>query len=56
MHNKAYRHVAHRGNGCEWVDAGQKLVRVGGRGLKMNGSDLKMSGSGWDWLGVDGSG
>ena len=47
MH-KTYRHVVHGGNGCEWADAGRKLVRVGESELKMSGSELKMSGSGWE--------
>ena len=48
------RHITNGGNGCKWVDAGWKLVRVGGSGLKMSGSELKMSGSGcaseWQWV------
>ena len=54
MH-KAYGHVLHEGNGCEWVDAGWKLVRVGGIGLKMSENGLKwveVGGSGWKWLGA----
>ena len=47
MH-KAYGHVVHGGNGCEWVDADWKLVRVGGSGLKMGES-------GWEWVEVVGS-
>ena len=47
MH-KAYRDVVQGGNGCEWVDAGWKLVRDGRSGLKMSWSGLKMSGSGWE--------
>ena len=39
----------HGENGCEWVDAGWKLVRGGGSGLRM-------SGSGWDRMGVGGVG
>ena len=52
MH-KGYRHVAHGGNGCKWVNAGLKLVRVIGIELKMSGSGLKMCGSGWEWVGED---
>ena len=52
---KAYGHVVHGGNGCEWVDADWKLVRVGGSGLKMSGSGLKMGESGWEWVEVVGS-
>ena len=55
MH-KAYRHVVHGENGCEWVDAGWKLVRVGGSGLKISRSRLKMNESGWEKVGVNGSG
>ena len=36
----------------EWVDAGWKLVRVGGSGLKMRWSGLKMSGGGWERVGA----
>ena len=55
MH-KAYRHVVHGGNECEWVDASCSFVRVGESGLKMCTSRLQMNGSGWEWIGVGESG
>ena len=54
MHS-AYRHIVHGRNGCEWVNAGWKLVRDVGSSLTMSGSGLKMSRSGWEWMGVAGS-
>ena len=55
MH-EAWRHVVHGGNGCEWVDVGYKLVRIGGSGLKMSRSEwewMRVGQSGWEWMGVD---
>ena len=53
----AHRHIVHGRNGCQWVNAGWKLVRVVGSGLKMSGSGLKLvdvggSGSGWECVGA----